>query len=78
MRLLQANRKLQQTEASRAMPAFNSVASAAEQALNRLSPCGLALLHLFAALGYEWGVQVLAVCRCPHCQLLLVLTRSSV
>ena len=70
-RLPQANRKLQQQTDGRALPAFNAVASAAQQALNRLSPCGLALLHLYAALGYEWGVQVLAVCLCrvipSHC-----------
>ena len=62
---MQANRKPQQSDGGRASPASGAVALAAQQALNRLSPCGLALLHLYAALGYEWGVQVLAVCRCP-------------
>lgn len=56
---LQASRHVQQADGSRASPAFGAAASAAQQALTRLSPCGLALLHLYAALGYEWGVQVL-------------------
>ena len=77
--LSQANRKLQQAEASRALPAFNAVASAAQQALNRLSPCGLALLHLYAALGYEWGVQVPAACqRLTIASFCLVLKLTSV
>ena len=32
--------------------------SASIQALNKLSPAGMGLLHLFAALGFEWGLQV--------------------
>ena len=56
----QANRQRQRANAAvKGSPlGFPAASAAAQTVLNRLSPCGLALLHLHAALGYDWGVQV--------------------
>ena len=55
----QANQERQRATTVQGSPfGSRSAAAAMQAALNQLSLCGLALLHLNAALGYEWGVQV--------------------